>query len=1149
MKKELFHQIANAIMKISVVPSLLSMIALCCYANGSNGQHFLDKKITLKMEQKEIRDVFAAIEKVTEVKFVYSPELIDATRKVDVDVKKKELGTVLTTILGPLDLNYELINSYIILRKNTATPEARNTGQMNMTGLAEDPAAKGIRISGKVTSSNGQPLEGVTVLVKNTSNGTSTNAAGEFTINVDNAQAVLVFSYIGFQDTEIPVGRKTRLEIKLLSNNEQLNDVVVIGYGTQKKVSVTGAISTVGGKEIKAVPSPDISNSLVGRLTGVIAQNGSGEPGYDGSTILIRGLSTMGNSSPLIVIDGVADRTGGFAHLDANDIESVTVLKDASAAIYGSRSANGVLLITTKRGASGKPTVNYTFNYGLRQPTRLPKMLDATTYAQAFNEIEENVYGRPARYTAQDIKEFADGSDPWGHPNTNWAKVTLKPVTGQYQQNVSISGGSDKVKYYMSVGTQYQDGYYRNGATNYKQYNVRSNIDAQVTTNFKMFLNIAARQENRSYPYTGSGGIFLYTTSGVPTALAYLPHTNLPAGPLGGDTNPVDAVTSSQGYQDDNRTYINGDIGFTEEMPYITKGLSVTGGLYIDKSATFFKSYYKNHILYNTDANHDTIPVVYGPGNASLNENMAQDLGITENIRLNYARKFGDHDISAFVAYEQYNYRYDYLYGSRSDYVTSVVDELFAGANDALKDNNGNAIETARQNYFGRVGYGFKDKYLFQFNWRYDGSVNFPANKRFGFFPGVSAGWRLSEENFMKEITWVNNLKLRASYGQLGNDNIAPFQYESVYTLGSGGVLGGPNAVLGTAVQTNVLPNPNVTWERAATYNLGLDGTLFDHAIDMTLEGFYTKRTDILYAANNSVPQYLGLSLPSQNIASADNKGFEASITYHGKIGQVDFSVGGNFTYNRSKVLNIQEAANIPAWQKATGKPIDALTTTKADGTPWTLMQAIGIYRTAADLAKYPHLANAQLGDLIFKDVNGDGVIDANDEVRPTETPTPKIVYGIPVNVNYKNWSFNMLWQGQAMSRAYLYFNSGEIGNFTQEYYDNHWTPAKPNATGPRLYDRETISSTEFLNSYFNRSSAFVRLKSLQIAYNLPRKLLRSLPFSNFQIYANGFNLLTFDKLKVIDPEEIPAGGTGNNYAAWYTPQTRVFNFGLNVNF
>ena len=1149
MKKELFHQIANAIMKITVVPSLLSMIALCCYANGSNGQHFLDKKITLKMEQKEIRDVFAAIEKVTEIKFVYSPELIDATRKVDVDVRKKELGTVLTSILGPLDLNYELINSYIILRKNLPHTEARVAGQMNSSGLTDEAAFKGIKITGRVTASSGQPLEGVTVLVKNTSNGTSTNAAGDFTISVDNSQAVLVFSYIGFQDTEIPVGRKTHLDVKLLSNSEQLNDVVVIGYGTQRKVSVTGAISTVAGKELKAVPSPDVSNSLVGRLTGVIGQNNGGEPGYDGSNILIRGLSTMGNSSPLIVIDGVADRTGGFAHLDANDIESVTVLKDASAAIYGSRSANGVLLITTKRGSSGKPVVNYTFNYGLRQPTRLPQMLDAPTYAQAFNEIEQNIYGRPARYTATDIKKFGDGSDPEGHPNTNWGKVALKPVTGQYQQNVSISGGSDKVKYYMSVGTQYQNGYYRNGATNYKQYNVRSNVDAQVTNDLKMFLNISARQENRNFPYSSSGTIFNYIVNGVPTALAFVPHTNLPANPLGGDTNPVDAVTSSQGYTADNRTYMNGDIGFTLDMPWITKGLSVTGGLYVDKSAIFYKQFYHNHILYNTDPKGDTIPVVYGPGNASLNERMAQDLGVTANIRLNYAKKFGDHDISAFVAYEQYTYRYDSLYASRGDFVSPVVDELFAGANDALKTNDGNASEAARQNYFGRVGYGYKDKYLFQFNWRYDGSVNFPGNKRFGFFPGVSAGWRLSEENFMKPVTWVDNLKLRASYGQLGNDNIAAFQYESIYTLGSGGVSGGPNAVLNTAVQTNVLPNPKVTWERAASYNLGLDGRLFNNAIDFTLEGFYTKRTDILYSANNSVPQYLGLILPSQNIASADNRGFEASITYHTTIGKVDLSIGGNFTYNRSKVLNIQEASNIPAWQKATGKPIDALTYKKADGTDWTLMQAIGIYRTAGDLAKYPHLGNATLGDLIFKDVNGDGKIDANDEVRPDKTPTPKIVYGIPVNVGYKNWTLNMLWQGQAESYVYLYFNSGEIGNFTQEYWDNHWTPAKPNAPGPRLYDREDISSTEFLNSYFNRSSAFIRLKSLQIAYNLPKKLMRSLPFANFQIYASGFNLLTFDKLKVIDPEELPAQSNGNNYAGIYTPQTRVFNFGLNVNF
>ena len=1144
MNKNLSNQIAYAIMKLSVIPLLLFLSVMCCYAKDTRGQKMLKKKITLKFDKEEIKKVFSEIERITDAKFVYSPELVDVTKTVNVDMRKEELANVLTNLLRPFNVSYEVINNYIILRKKEEVADVKSS---ELVSIKDEAIVK--KVSGKITSSAGQPLEGVSIVVKNSSNGTSTNKKGEFTLMLESNQDVLVVSYTGYQSQEITVSNKNSIEVQLVSVTEQLGEVVVIGYGTQKKTSVTGAISTVGGKDIKSVPVPAISNSLAGRLTGVIGINGSGEPGYDDANILIRGLSTTGDNSPLIVIDGVADRAGGFSRLDANDIETITVLKDASAAIYGSRSANGVILVTTKRGSTGKPVVNYTFNYGLRQPTRLPKMLDAATYAQAFNEIEQNIYNRSPRYTADDIQKFKDGSDPYNYPNTNWYDVTLKPVSGQYQQNVSVSGGSDRVKYYFSIGNQYQDGYYKKGATNYRQYNVRSNIDAQVSNNLKLFLNMAARQEDRTYPHDASGTVFNYTINGVPTTPAYLPGTNLPGPPLGGDANPVEMVTDHAGYQKEKRTYLNGDLGFTLDMPYITKGISVIGGVYIDKSFGFYKSFYKNHYLYTLGTNDDTISHTYGPNNAQLSENMSQDIGITTNVRLNYARKIGDHDLTAFVAYEQYTYRYDNLTGTRSNYISTQIDQLFAGGNDPLKDNNGSASETARQNYFGRVGYGFKDKYLFQFNWRYDGSVNFPKNKRFGFFPGVSAGWRISQEDFMKSVNFVNSLKLRGSYGQLGNDRIPNFQYISAYNLASGGVFGGASPILSTSVVTGVLANPNITWEVSNAYNLGLDAQLFNNSISLTAEWFYTKRTNILLAASNSVPQYLGLLLPDQNLAKAENRGFEVAVNYKKTAGAVNFQVGVNFTYSKSKILYIGEASNIPDYQKLTGRPIDAVINKAANGGPWLLYKATGLFRSQADLDKYPHLSTAKPGDLIFEDVNKDGVIDGLDRVQQDNTSTPKIVYGIPVNITYKGFNLNMLWQGQAKVYQYVYFNSGEIGNFTQQYWDDHWTPDKPNASGPRLYDRETIASTQYINTYFYRDASFIRLKSLQLGYSFPKRILDKLPFSNLQVYVSGFNLLTFDKLKYIDPEGQPAGGTGNNYAGWYTPQTRVFNFGINVNF
>lgn len=1145
MQKKRFIASLLLAMKITILQITLATVFACSVsASPALAQEALNKPVSLSVKEMAIIKVLSRIQKQTGAKFLFSPEGIQADRKISCSVNDKKLSDFIDEIFRPLHIGYKIVDDKILL---FATGEDRGANDPADAGPAIPSVVMDRSISGTIKDEKGVPVANVSVTVKGAAGGTATDEKGEFRIRITDDKTVLVISSVGFQTQEIVVGDKTHLTIKLALVSEQFTDVVVIGYGTQKKIAVTGAISTVSGKEIKSVPVPAISNALAGRLTGVIGMNNSGEPGYDDATILIRGVSTTGDASPLVVIDGVADRAGSFSRMDPNDIESMSVLKDASAAIYGSRAANGVILITTKRGKTGKPTINYTFNYGLRQPTRLPKMLDAATYAMAINELD-TAAGSSPQYTDQDIQKYRDGSDPLGHPNTNWFKETLKPVSGQYQQNLSVSGGSDKVKYFLSVGDQYQDGYYKKGATNYNQYNVRSNIDAQVTDNLKLFLNLAVRQEVRKYPHHGSDAIFRYMIAGNPKALAYIPGTDKPALALGDDVNPVAAATSRAGYQNDQRTYMNGDLGFTLDMPYITKGLSVIGGLYIDKSNLFYKNFSQSFTLYSADANGKPVPQIYDQtinadgslGNASLTENMSQDLGITANIRLNYSRRFNDvHDISAFVAYEQYTYRYDVISGARYNFLSASVDQLFAGAVDNQRTVDGSASEVARQNYFGRVGYGYKDKYLFQFNWRYDGSQNFPSYKRFGFFPGFSAGWRISQENFMRNVNWLSNLKLRGSWGQMGNDKIPQYQYLSSYTFQgvTGGIFGGATPVISTGAVSTGTPNPNVTWEVANTTNIGLEGSLLNNSLDFTIDAFYTKRKDMLEVPNAAIPQYLGLSLPNENIGSAENKGIEVALNYKRTIGRVSFQVGANFTYNKSKILYIDEAVSSQPWQMSTGKPI---------GAGYVLMQATGIFRTWDQINKTPHLAGVKPGDLIFKDINSDGTIDSKDEVRMDKTGTPRIVYGIPVNIGYKGWSLNMLWQGQAIVQQYVYFQSGTIGNFTQEYWDNHWTPQNSNANGPRLYDRETIPSTQFQNTFFLRDASFVRLKSLQLAYTFSKQQLHRFPFSDLQVYVSGFNLLTFDKLKYLDPEAV---ANGQNYAGWYTPQTRVYNFGINVTF
>lgn len=1144
MKKKLSHQIAIVIMRLSLVPLLFLITVMCCYAKSGKGQKFLEKRITLFVQNKEIKTVFTEIEKLTDAKFVYSPELIDANRVVSIDVKRKELSKVLQNLLDPLRLTYETINNYIILRKkNVASDNVLSFADINDAGIAD------ISISGRVTSDAGQPLDGVSIVLKNSTIGTTTNSNGDFSITVPNERAVLIISSSGYQPQQITVGKTRNFSIKLIPGNDQLNEVVVIGYGTQKKVTLTGAVASVKGAELKATPVGSVANTLVGRLPGLIAKNTSGEPGSDDSRLLIRGNNTFGDNSPLIVVDGVADRAGGFSRIDVNDIESVTILKDASAAIYGSRAANGVILVTTKRGKGGKTNISYSFNYGMRSPTILPKMVDAADYATAINDITRLIDKNPVpTYTQEEIQKFKDGSDPINYPNVNPMKQALKNFSAQNRHNLTVSGGTDLVKYYVSLGYQYENNIYKNSASNYKQYNLRSNIDIQATKNLRFFVNLALRQEDRNSPYQsgfGSGELWRNIVQGDPRQLIVYPN-GLRRAVTSGGYNPLTAVDGTTGYQRDKATYINADLGFNWDFSSILKGLAVDGRLSVDKGNDFWKSFNKAWTLYTlNNSTNEYVANRYGPTNALLNENMNQNLGITANMRLLYNRTFAKvHNVSTFVAYEQYSNKFDYLRGQRQDYVSTAIDQLFAG-DTRIQTNDGTASESARQNYFGRVDYSYAEKYIAQFNWRYDGSQNFPKSNRFGFFPGVMLGWRASEEQFWKDnLSFIDYFKVRGSYGKMGNDRIRynnvdqRFTYLTNYTFGQNGVFGGENPLAYTGIVQVQTANPHVTWEVATTYNIGLEAKFLKNAVSFELDFFKQKRDKILDQATAAVPAYAGLSLPAENIGSAESRGFEVTLGYNKSYHDFRFNVSGNLSFARSKIVNFSEADGTPEWQRKTGKPI---------GANWLMYEAVGIYRTADDLAKYPGLGNAEVGDLIFRDVNNDGKLDGNDQVRLNTTETPEIIYGLNIGASYKQFDLTMLWQGAGNVSSYVFYEGGGggIGTFTQDYFDNRWTPENPDAKGPRIYDREKTSVAK-QNTYFLHSSAYMRLKNIQLSYALPANLISRLGLSNCSVFVSGFNLITFTKLKDIDPE---ATASGQNYAGWFNVQNKVYNFGINVTF
>lgn len=1002
------------------------------------------------------------------------------------------------------------------------------------SSLQELPAK--VKVQGKVVDEAGEPLPGATILEKGTENGTITNVKGEFSMSVSE-DAVLLISFVGYMTQDISITGRSYIDVSMQLDVENLEEVVVIGYGTQKKETLTGSIVSAEGADIQKAPETNIANTLIGRLPGLITNNRGGEPGYENTEILIRGRSTFGDNSPLVVVDGVANRAGGLSNIDANDIESITVLKDASAAIYGAQAANGVILVTTKRGELGKTTVRLSSNFAFRQPTVLPDMLNSADYAVALNEIETEIYGRSPLYSDEQIELFRNGSDPTNYPNVDWMDKTLRSYSPQMQHNLSINGGTEKVNYFISTGYQYTDNYYENSASDYEQYNVRSNIDVHLNDNLKLFTNISLRKEDRNSPHYGSEDIWRYLVKGDPRVNIVWPENGLPVLASQDNFNPQTAVDGTMGYQKNNNNIINLDLGFDLDMSFITDGLSFDGGVFIDRTDGMYKHFEKAFYLYGYNANTDEYySKKYGPNNASLNENMNRFLGVTSRAKLNYKVIVNeDHNFSTFVAYEQYESKYDYLWAKRQDFVSTEVDEIFAGDSETAL-NDGYASETGRVNYFGRADYSYKEKYLVQFNWRYDGSQNFPKDNRFGFFPGASVGWQLSEEGFWKEkVPFIGYFKLKGSWGQMGNDKIDQYQYLTTYTFGLNATFGGdePSSVPGVQQTRNA--NPNVKWEVATTVNIGLESKFLDY-FSFNFDLFKTKREDILSNGSSYVPDYSGVSLPAENIAEAEVKGFEAELGYSRSFGKFSFMANGNFSYARSKILFFDEPVTTLQWQKETGKPI---------GSDWLIYKAIGIFRTQEDLDNYPHLSNAKMGDLIFADTDENGVIDGNDQIRLDKTNTPEIVYGINLGMQYGGWELSMLWQGATNVWQYQFFESGSIGNFTQDFFDHRWTEDNPNASYPRIYDRYVTSSSQS-NTFWLQDATYLRLKNIQLAYTVPNKFLERLPLSQVRVYASASNLLTFTKLKDQDPEST-AGGQG--FAAWGTPQAKVINLGLNLTF
>jgi len=1007
------------------------------------------------------------------------------------------------------------------------------------------------RVSGKVTDEKGTSLIGVTVSVKGTTTGTTSDINGNFSITVpDAASAVLVFTYIGYVKQEVPVSGRTSINVSLQPNATDLSEVVVVGYGTQKKVTLTGSVSVIKGAEMVKSPEPDLSNSFAGRVSGVIANNTSGEPGYDGSGILIRGLGTTNNNSVLVVVDGVPGQVGGLERLDPNDIESVSVLKDGTAAIYGSRAANGVILITTKHGKTGKPTISYSFNEGFDSPTRLPQMANAAQYAQIVNDI--SYYDSPTNglnqvYSAAQIQKFADGSDPVNYPNTNWEKLTLKNYALQNQQSLTLTGGTEDVKYFVSAGTVYQDGLYVHGATNYNQYNFRSNIDANVTKGFKIGLSLSGREEDRQYPQSGAGNIFRTIYRSYPTSAAFYPN-GLPTTGID-QVNPALVATSIGGTNVNPTLTFNGILKASYEIPGIT-GLSVDGFYAVDKLGNSDKSFSVPYSVYSYNAATNIYtPSIEGGGPnglASLYQSQLNQSLITSNIKLNFARQFGKHNVNAFVGYEQSKTTYSFFWAQKNDFPTVTTPELSEGgtaASDATNggsssDNNGN-FDYNRRSVISRLAYDYDEKYLLEGQFRADGTSLFAQGHQWGYFPSISAGYRISKENwFSSNIKFINDLKIRASYGVVGDDLAQAYQTFDNYSFNSVFVSdNGSGASLQPGISLTKLGNVDATWETAKKTDIGINAVFLNN---FTLEAIYFKqvRDNILGFRNGSVPATSGIVNPSsgdivpeQNINKVNSSGFEGTLGYQ-HPGKFSWGASGNITYAKSKIIYIDEAAGTLPYQSQIGGPLNS----------YLLYDAIGIFRSQAQLNSTPHVPGAQVGDLIYADVNHDGQITAADQTRTKYGNIPQIVYGFSLNAGYKNFDLSVLFAGQAEVSQYVLPESGTIGNYYSSWADNAWSPTNPNGTYPRVSDRasDAVSGGSFPSTFWLNDASFLRLKNAQLGYTIPSSAISALHIAALRLYVSAFNLFTLTKVKDYDPE-------GTNGSGQFYPQQKIINVGVNV--
>ncbi len=1010
-------------------------------------------------------------------------------------------------------------------------------------------------LTGKVIDTGGWPVIGASVLVPGTTIGVVTDQDGTFSLNVSPGTSIIV-SLLGYEDAHAKMINE--IVITLTDDLEQLEEIVVVGYGTQKKVTLTGSISSIQNDELLSTKNENVVNMLSGKLPGFRVRQNTSEPGTLDASFDIRGMG-----APLIVIDGIPGTSADLVRLDGNEIDNVTVLKDASAAVYGVRAANGVVLVTTKKGAEGRTKFSYDNTISIQTPTYEPSLMDAVGYMTIYNEMMRNevaFVGGGNTYSAEDINAYLDGSKE----SYDWYGIAMDKYAPMQQHNLSARGGGEKVQYFVNLGYLNQDGLASSGIQQYSRWNFRTNLSAELLRGLKLDLNLSAVQDHRNSPaLSNNQNIYKSMWRQLPMNNPFVDDDiNKPFNGYDSVHPFVELDESLRGYTRTEYSKFNGTASLTYDIPFV-KGLSVKALYSYSKSFNETRNFNKVYTLYNADGSAVSSST---PNISKLTRDYTPFTYSLGQISLNYQGSFGNHSVKGLLLFEDSKAESDNFWVAR-EFSLDVLDELFAGnsSNITGNSNSSNIYTNVNKGLVGRANYTYKDKYLAEVSFRYDASSKFMSGHQWGFFPAISAGWRVSEESFIKDSSVGNvltNLKIRASWGRTGDDSASSYQWLSGYMYPSTTSSVWDRSYV-TGAGTTGVANENITWYTADMLDLGVDFNLWHEMLSVTFDWFTRDRNGLLGTRAVSVPGVFGANFAQENLNSDNTKGFELSVGHRNHVGDFSYGISGNISYTRSMTRYVERSESIDSYDNWTGNTNDRLSNLQWG---YTYLGQFNNYNDIFDYAKYANGTNFYgnqnivPGDLMIEDWNEDGVIDSNDNhVIGISTNIPLWNYGATIDFSWKGFDFSALLQGAwghtfALKEKFLQAlpwsgQSNGLDQFTDRWHTVSDTanPYDPNTVWePGYWPTNKITNTVnyAFDSWFNiKKISYLRLKSIELGYTLPNNLLSKVKIQNLRFYVNAYNLFTISNTNGIDPER-----PTNNYSYVY-PLTKTYSIGVNLTF